>query len=313
MLYPDMRIISLNSQFSTPAVSTGDYLKSYLSNVLFNTNDVLRDDATILYSTVALHQCQIPVSWYNINYTCNTLRVSVNGVQTALTMTKANYSVTSLITHLKALFLTLSTPITMTIALDRPTGKLTFSNSVYNFSFLSTGSTALEFLGFDSVVTYTSTNFVLVADHPASLLGIKLLKICSSALHTNAIASNNGYSFSQLNILGIIPVNTGPYTLLSYHNLDPIHPLLTARSVDQIDIQIFDENNRYVNLNNTEWSISLAITSYRKLPDFNLDTISSTLYTRPEDTTTEPVDPPPVAVDRSRDLDFLLYEKGINV
>lgn len=324
-LYADTRIICLNSQFSTPAVTRGDYTKSYLSDVLFNTKDVLRADPNILYSTVALHQCQIPVSFYNINYTCNVLQVQVGAVITLLTLTKGNYNIAQLITHIKTLFLTLSTPITMVITLDRPTGKLTFSNNTYNFSFLAGGSTILEVLGFDSVSSYISSGFLLTADHPASLLGVKLLKICSSALSTNAISSALNNNFSQMNILGLIPVNAVPFSLLSFHNNASSYPILANKTVDAIDIKIFDENNRYVNMNNVEWSISLAITSYKKLPNFQYATISDFRRSPDPDPVSDPVlgaDEPVVPLDtplprniedHSRDLDFLLYEKGIEV
>ena len=43
------------------------------------------------------------------------------------------------------------------------------------------------------------------------------------------------------------------------------------KTINQIDIQIKDEKNDFLNMNNTDWSITLALIIYRKLETSNTD------------------------------------------
>ena len=82
MTVDDTRYISLNTQhcIKKPSVGSGinQYESSFLSQVSFDFKDVLKDADDILYSHVDIVNAQIPVSFYLINYTNNTLSYKIN-------------------------------------------------------------------------------------------------------------------------------------------------------------------------------------------------------------------------------------------
>ena len=309
----DTRFISLNTQhcIKKPNSGTGNtlYESSFLSQIEFPFKDVLKDDDDILYSHVTIFSAQIPVSFYLINYTVNVLKYTVdNGLTQTMTLERGNYSITQLIDVIVKGFLTAG--YVFTITFNKITGKLLFNGPVSStFTFLSQsfGSTINEIIGFDSVTSYSSTGNVLNGEHCCSLIGTKKLKISSSALRTSGLSSGGGGD-----LLGIIPVNAPPYGLILYENNSGNDGgLLLNRVIGNIDISIKDESDRYINFNNTEFSLTLAITSTRIL--------KSKINTNFRDSTNQIMNIPnqpldiPLPFDDENDLDFLMYKHGINM
>jgi hypothetical protein len=95
----DSVLINLNSQNGLLLNST------YLSNVLFSVNAILKQDDSLLYSKISLLSAQIPVSWTTINLTNNTLNYTISSVNFSITISTGNYSGYTLITELQSLFL----------------------------------------------------------------------------------------------------------------------------------------------------------------------------------------------------------------
>lgn len=314
MTVEDTRYINLNTQHGIPRPSNGIYEKSFLSHIDFNFKSVLDDDDTILYSYVAIHSAQIPVSFYQINYTTNILKFNIdNGVIQTLTIMRGNYNVTTLIKALKEQFL--NAGYSFSITFNKINGKLTFTllsgGLVFRFLDSSSGSSINEIIGFDSVSNYSSIGNILDGEHPCSLIGIKKIRVSSSALHTNSLSSGNGGD-----LLGVIPVNAPPFGLILYENDSSKRGgLLTNRVVSNIDILLTDENNKAINMNNTEYSICLAITSVRILKEkTNIPFRQSTqaIMDTTEITNNMPVIESQPFGDES-DLDFFMYKHGINI
>jgi hypothetical protein len=315
MVYEDTRYISLNTQHGISRGTNSTYVKSFLSHIDFNFPGLLHEDPSILYNHIDIVNAQIPVSFYNINYASNTLKYTIDGgaIQT-LTISVGNYNISTLKSALKSDFLVAG--YVFTILFNETTNKYSFTNTLYDFSFLSFGSTILETVGFDSVNNYVSTNKVLISEHCVSLLGIKKLKISSVSLGTSAVSSLGGGD-----LLGIIPVNAGPRQMISYVNSGNRKALLKNRIVDTIDLMITDENNKYVNFNNTEYSITLAITTtrilnnnFRSLAGLFSNVVSNNVTSLNSDTlenqqNEEPVKPP---FDNETDLDFFMFKHGFN-
>ena len=170
------------------------------------------------------------------------------------------------------------------------------------FAVLSSGSGGVnEIIGFDSVSSYTSVGNILVGEHPCSLIGIKKLKISSSALRTSGLSSGGGGD-----LLGIIPVNAPPNGLLLYENNSTKKGgLLRNKEISNIDITITDENNRFVNFNNTEYSLTIAITTTRILQEKNNSSFRDS--TQQIMNTSQPQ---PIETD---DLDLYMYKLGIQI
>jgi hypothetical protein len=316
MTYEDTRYISLNSQHGVSRATSGLYVKTYLSHIDWPAVGLLHEDPSILYNHVDIVNMQVPVSFYNVNYASNKLQYTINsGSILTLIVPIGNYSISSLKTEIKSQFL--AAGFTFTIQFDESTNKYLFTNTLHDFSFLSLGSTILETIGFDSVNSYTSTNKTLLSEHCVSLLGIKKLKISSVALATSGFSSSGGGD-----LLGIIPVNAGPRQMISYVNSANRKSLLKNRVVDSIDLMITDESNTFVNLNNVEWSITLAITTTRIYKN-TMSSISAPIFSNikvvnevPNDDEIPEVNEIPEAddipFDRETDLDFYMYKHGIN-
>jgi hypothetical protein len=308
----DTKYINLNTQHCIKKPTNGLYQSSFLSQIDFPFKDVLKEDDDILYSHISIISAQIPVSFYLINYTTNVLKYSVNnGAILTMTLERGNYNITSLINVLKTEFL--SAGYVFSITFNKVTGKLLFTSpisttfKIFNSTY---GSTINEIIGFDSVSSYSSTANVLFGEHPCSLIGIKVLKVSSTSLRTNGLASG-GFS----NLIATIPVSSPPYGIILYENKSNSNGgLLLNREISNIDIQITDENNQYINFNNTEYSITLAITTTRILKDksntnFRDSTrqIGNIQQEQPSNTTI------PEIFGDEHDLDFYMYKHGIQM
>ncbi len=259
----ERRLISLNSEDATQYFNG-----TFLSNLMFNFSDVLKDERNILYVEGGIYNCQIPCSFYAINYTNNVLYYSLNSITYSITIPVGNYNFTNFSSQMVTKFLANGHVIVMTI--DKTTGIITFTNSTGTLNyFLETGSTLWRVLGFQTGSgNFNATANVITPPFLLNLLGIKKLKIYSNALGINSLDSKSSITNTLIDTLG---VNTPAYGLLTYDNQQAIYSKLKQKTINQIDIQIKDEFNNYVNMNNTDWSITLALIIYRKLETTNTD------------------------------------------
>jgi hypothetical protein len=249
----DMRFINLNS---SDAVKNNS---AYLSDVQFNFTNILNDEDSINYITCGVLNAQIPVSFNTINYTNYILYFSVDGGSVIpLLVTRGNYNSNSLITELVNEFTLLG--YTFTITTSKITGLMTFTCVGHNFVFYGT-STLFPVLGFTAGTNYSSTVGVLTATYPLNLLGIKRLKINSTALATN-VYDSDGLSLSS-NIASI-PVNVQSFGLIDYVNNSNAFPMLKSKNITYIDIQIVDEDNNKINFNGVNWTMTVQLNIYRK-------------------------------------------------
>jgi hypothetical protein len=312
-LIADTRIILLNSLYSTPQKSNGTYQKTFLSNVLFNTNGVLENANNILYSTIGIDSCAIAHSFYNINYTNNTLiiQVPVTLVKYTINLRRGHYNIKQLLLELERKINATLFYVVKSLTFDRISGGLSLVLDK-DFVFLSSplGSTALETLGFDNVRSYASTNFTLVSEQGVSLIGPKYIKVVSNSLQTNCLSAQSDGSFHQQSILGVIPINSGEYSLITYNNSNDRDPILINTTVNQIDISLMDENSNFLNMNNVEWSLVLRLTSYRNIEFKNAPSITQLIDTATLGKSQVNVEE---SVKEYNDLDMLLYQMGVDV
>jgi len=76
-------------------------------------------------------------------------------------------------------------------------------------------------------------------------------------LRNNAFSSK---SFACVQTIATIPVDQPPYNMISYVSVSDLEKnILFNRSLDILDIQIVDEENKYVNFRNINWSITLCL------------------------------------------------------
>jgi hypothetical protein len=226
---------------------------SYLSNVVFNTPSLLKREDEIVYSKITVLNCQIPVSFYIINYSNNILSYTVASVPYSITITVGNYTGNNLITELQTKFN--ANGHSMTITLNSLNGILTFSNSSFNFTFL-VSSSCYSVLGF--VDDLTSSSFSLTLTYPLNLLGQKKIKIVSKNLATKNYDSGVG------SVLASIPITNSSFGLILWENTTGFSNILQPNVINTIDISLLDENNNYLNFNNQNWLITLRLSNVRK-------------------------------------------------
>lgn len=246
MPYIDNHLITLNSSDSTKINS------SYLSNVIFPFKGLLKDDVNIIRSYVTLINAQIPVSFYIIDDTNNTLGYlePPTMVQRSITIPIGNYNASTLITAINAAII--ANASVETFSFNPLNGKISVVGWLVLGGNGSLGTTIGDILG---IGIGGANNFTF--PYPLNLLGKNKLFINSSNLNNVAYTSHNtGFS----TCICTIPVNVPSYGLIQYTSAtDQNRNILVNRTLDNIDIQILDLDNNYVNFNNVNWSITLCL------------------------------------------------------
>jgi hypothetical protein len=248
MSYIDTKIIAITSQSATIKKNG-----SFLSELRYEFGQYLTDEPDIIHRQVQLLNAQIPVSFYVINYTNNQFTLKLGaGVFTTYTIPVGNYQANSLITAIK----TVIANANFNITISPINGQLTFTYNA-TFSINNSGLNTIGYvLGFDAGV-YTDTAFSLTAPYLLNLLGIKTLQVRSNNLSCNNISSVQG---GVTTLLATIPVSATPFGMIDYKDLGNNLITIKNTSLDDLDIEIVDgENDRFINFNNQDWCITLAI------------------------------------------------------
>jgi len=128
----------MSSQYITDSISINLSSSSSIkqngtmnSNLLFKCNGILKPDKNILYKTISIQNAQIPISYYLINSTNNTL--VLNSVSYILIY--GNYTTSSIMTMITNII-----PNTYSLSFNSSTGKFTLFNSSFDFT-ISVSST----------------------------------------------------------------------------------------------------------------------------------------------------------------------------
>lgn len=248
MIYTLNKLVTINSKYGDQENGT------MKSKMLFNYQNVLSDDDTILKSFVTVLNAQIPCSFYVINSNNNQLIISGPTITTkTIIISNGNYNANTLITELISKIG--ASGLNMEITINKSNGILTFTSSGFvNYYF---GGTILDIIGTES--SKVSSSNIYTCSYPLNLLGVKKLLIRSERLAIQAVSS---IDYASTNVLVTIPVDVPPFSLISYNSQSESNKnLLNIRSINQIDIQIYDENDNLIDFNNLDWTISLVISS----------------------------------------------------
>lgn len=263
------RLITLSTTSDICVFNNG----TFKSDVDFNFKSVLKDEKDILKASISVINAQIPVSYYNINIYNNVLKVLVGVSTYTITLTTGNYTSTTLTTLLATLF-TAQGLTTFTFSYSTTSGKLTITNTT-PFTILFSGSTSLGVLGFDdssnTVATLVSLLYTAVGAYPLNLLGTLRVRVLSTKLQTFNLDSSVAGGVS---LLASIPVEAPPYSVILYDNYTKSATELKNLKINAIDIQLVDDLGNLLQLNNIDWSLTLAIyierkSTERSTTDFN--------------------------------------------
>jgi hypothetical protein len=250
MIYTKNKLITVNSKYGIQENGT---MKSKL---LFNYKNLLSDDENILKSFITVSNAQIPCSFYVINALNNKLVIAGPSITTkTIYVSYGNYNANTLITELQSKISV--SGLTMTIAINKINGILTFSSNGFLSYYFTSASTILDILGTTSSIIAPSTNYT--CPYPLNLLGVKKLLIKSTKLSIHSVST---VDYASSNILITIPSDVSPFSMISYTSQsDANKNLLNIRSINEIDINIYDENNNYIDFNNLDWTMTLIISS----------------------------------------------------
>jgi len=233
-IYEDSRLISLNSKDARKL--NGDYNSSCFFDI---PNIVIDPEEDVEYILAQVEDFELPISYYLINDTNDTLHYRYNSIDTSITITQGNYNATTLITELQQ----------------------KFSDTI---------------LGFNATITGVS----FIAPVPLNLLGIMKVNICSNALAT----INNRTSSPNLsnNLIQTIAVNTTSWRQLTYINKTSHAGRLKSKTLDNgIDIQLFDDDGNFLELNSIDWSLTIQLKVFRKYRT-RIDKINMEQFAQPK-------------------------------
>lgn len=278
----------------------------YNSDVVFKFPGLVKPEQYITGIQFQLLDAQLPVSFYNINYTNNTLNYQISSVNYTITVDVGNYNFNSLATQLVAKFLANGHIFTITI--NKQNGIITFATPATNF--ILQVSSMFPVLGL-LLSNHISSSFSLTADYPLNLLGITKIKIQSVNLSSyNADSSNSGNS----NNIGLIPVDQPSFGLIVFENKSSSKFDLRNNQIDEIDLQITDQNNNLINFNNIDWNLTILIETTREVETLSQTQMTDILKEQNKllADMTQSEEPPqpqeqpmnPISTD---DLDFFIY------
>jgi hypothetical protein len=198
----------------------------------------------------------IPISWYNINSTNNTLIVVINSVPITFTIPVGNYDATSLADTMSFSYQDKHicgdyNPITLKMTLI---GTVPFS--------VSPLGTVNSILGFSSAVSSPSqryggtcpSNASYVTGAVIDLGGTRSLIIKSNFRTGNMIPTQP----TSTTILACIPIENSPGTVQVYKNNSGFRSKTPDQdNMNAIDIEIFDDAGNRMDFNNINWSLTL--------------------------------------------------------
>jgi hypothetical protein len=246
--------IHLNSRYAT------SYNDLTLSDCNFNLPVIeIQSQHTIMLSVT---HAVIPYSFYNINKNNNVIYIQeivvdgngaqVDTINSTLYIQYGNYNAYQLASHLSTLFV----DGRMTVTYNSIQNKFLFVNSTYNFKFLATYTTAIELLGLSTndinntsaLLYYTSTNLVNLAT---------VRCICLATNLSTACINNN--RDNESNILCSIPVDSQPYSVITFKNMSNFKVNLHSNVLSNISIRLVDDCGNPVDLNRQFFSITLQL------------------------------------------------------
>jgi hypothetical protein len=268
-IYQDARLITFNSNDAYEKFNNDKN-----SSMTFSIPNMLTDAPDILFTTCGLVSAEIPVSWYLIDSDTNILNFSYLAVDYQLVLPFGNYTGNNIVSTLIAAFdlALLAVNVTSNITLDLITGKLTFkfnNTSGNHITFNYNGSDGLyRILGFTPTINYesvTSGAFEFIyAPNPLNLLGIKQIRMCSNNLST--IGNYSTGEKNANNILACIPIDVEAWGLINYTNKNNLYSKLKARNISIVDIQLYDELGRFLQMNSINFTFTIQLIIFRKLP-----------------------------------------------
>ena len=233
------------------------------SNVLFNFKDIMLRSNDIFYTTLAILDAEIPASYYNVNLSNSLTSVTRNGVKYDIIVSSGNYNALQFITEFTSVYDT-ATSGTLIMTFDSITGKFSLKDEAHDIIIDSLGSNSYILLGGVIGTDYTFSKTATPSNtfnSLANFLGVTRIKILSDSLVSHNVDSNN---LTTTTIIDTMGASAGDFGLTIYNSLGR-ESLLLAKRIQDIDIQIKDQNNNFIDFNFVNWNITLILNIHRQV------------------------------------------------
>ena len=250
-LIQDTRLLSLSTRTSACTLLND----TKRSMVRFNVNDFIVVSDDIAYIQFSVHSAVIPISFYTINESNNTLFLLENGYTYFYKYPSGNYTAASLITTSKTIL-----PNRWSFSLNSVTSKFTLTNSTYPF-FVLGNSTIDYILGFSG--DQSSSGFSLVFPRVCNFLSLPRINIRCSDLATSTMATSSDASNLQNDIILSINNNGVAGGQILYQNNSNMATLFKCDRLDSFILSITDDDGNLIDFNGISSFFVLQFDVYR--------------------------------------------------
>jgi len=256
------RLVSLNSRFATKFLNGDKH-----SSLLFDFNSISPKSVDTLYHTIAIQSAEIPASYYNINGNNNLINITDSvGTTATVTIAEGNYNADTFKTEFELKFNAAAFAGNAFLDFNAINGKFSLLSATVGTGLtvnLATTTCRLP-LGISLDATGTlafpyqapEVEFPL----PADFLGITKIKMGSDALAGGNFDSNN---LNTTTLVDTISATATPFGLIIYNSLGR-ESFVKAKRIDEIDIQLLDQNNNFIDFNGVNWCMTLLINTHRR-------------------------------------------------
>lgn len=256
------RLISLNSRFATKFLNGDKH-----SSLLFDFNSISPKSVDTLYHTIAIQSAEIPASYYNINGNNNVINITDSlGTTATVTIAEGNYNADTFKTEFELKFNAAAFAGNAFLDFNTINGKFSLLSATIGTTLtvnLATTTCRLP-LGISLDATGTLA-FPYVAPEvefplPADFLGITKIKMNSDALAGGNFDSNH---LNTTTLVDTISATATPFGLTIYNSLGR-ESFVKAKRIDEIDVQLLDQNNNFIDFNGVNWCMTILINTHRR-------------------------------------------------
>lgn len=245
----DSKIYHLSSRSSACKVLNTD--PNYKSIIQFDIPNLLDKDESIAYVEFSIPYAVIPVSFYQINETNNTLEIVENSITTKYIFPYGNYNAEYFMQQFRKIL-----PPRFSITLNLVSSIFNIVNTTYEFS-LTIDSTIDYIMGFNE--TITSTDKSLLMSRVCNFLPMPRIcircKEIGTGIQTQDLASND--------IIMSVPNNAKSNGQIVYQNTQQ-KILLDQDTLNRLTFIITDDDNNPINFNGLSSFFILQFDIYRK-------------------------------------------------
>jgi len=267
--------IYLNSEFADIRMNS-----TMNSNVAFFFTSPLKIEKNAIEMRLSVVNCQIPVSWYQINSSNNKINITIYSnpvITTSYYLTPGNYNSNSFIAQWA-----IDVGTYFTISFNKNTNCYQFSNLISSFSFSDDINSLFPVIGLLKGTVYGSStisnNFIMKCLYPVNFGGLTKLHINSNTFTMHNLDSHNK---STNRTIACIPINAMQNSIIFYNNITNYHNIFKSWIISSIDISIVDINKNYIDFQNQNWAITLQIDIVSEVIE-NLDNLQDVYNTHQE-------------------------------